>query len=142
MTNLEMARIHLRNADRFLEEAEGSLRPGLWHLCVRRGQEAIEAATKGALRMVGVEPPKWHDVGPVLEREAARFPAWFREQLPQLVESSALWRRHRELSYYGDEEQGLTPDQLYKEEQGRAAVEDAHRVLEACSRLVEELSGS
>ncbi len=32
---------------------------------VREAQEIVELALKGMLRQAGIEPPKWHDVGPV-----------------------------------------------------------------------------
>jgi HEPN domain-containing protein len=39
-----------------------------WSDVVREAQELVELALKGALRVVGVDPPKWHDVGPILRR--------------------------------------------------------------------------
>ena len=74
MNNLDMARSHLRQAAERVRHAEEALANGNYPY-VRQCQEAVELALKAALRMVGVEPPKWHDVGPVLRRERGRFPA-------------------------------------------------------------------
>ncbi len=58
---------------------------------------------------MGVEPPKWHDVSPILRREIDRFPEWFREYLDELVSISRSLRKERELAMYGDEEAGIPP---------------------------------
>jgi HEPN domain-containing protein len=33
---------------------------------IREAQEIVELALKGMLRQIGIEPPKWHDVGPLI----------------------------------------------------------------------------
>jgi HEPN domain-containing protein len=33
---------------------------------VREAQEIVELALKGMLRQIGIEPPKWHDVGQLI----------------------------------------------------------------------------
>lgn len=40
---------------------------------VREAQEAVELALKAALRYIGVEPPKVHDVGALLREYADRL---------------------------------------------------------------------
>jgi hypothetical protein len=42
---------------------------------VREAQEIVELSLKGMLRQVGVESPKWHDVGGFLLQFGDRFPA-------------------------------------------------------------------
>jgi HEPN domain-containing protein len=37
-----------------------------WSDVIRESQEVVELALKALLREVGVEPPKWHDVGGLL----------------------------------------------------------------------------
>jgi len=69
----------------------------------------VELLLKAALRLVGVEPPRWHDVGPVLRREAQRFPHWFGRDIAVMARYSRRLRREREPSMYGDEETGLPP---------------------------------
>jgi len=53
---------------------------------------------KAALRLIGLDVPKWHDVEPVLRREAARFPIWFQKEVRKLAQISRKLRRERELS--------------------------------------------
>jgi HEPN domain-containing protein len=78
VNNLEMAVSYERQAAERLRHAREALASGNYPYVVRQCQEAVELLLKAALRLAGVEPPKWHDVGPVLRREAGRFPEWFR----------------------------------------------------------------
>jgi HEPN domain-containing protein len=74
MNDAAMARAHLGQAVERLRHAKGALEGGNYPYVVRQSQEAVELLLKAALRLVGVEPPKWHDVGPILRREAGKFP--------------------------------------------------------------------
>ncbi|BAJ50135.1 conserved hypothetical protein [Candidatus Caldarchaeum subterraneum] len=71
----------------------------------------MELSLKAALRPFGVEPPKWHDVGPILRRERSRFPPWMNEQIDELASISRALRKERETAMYGDEELSLPPCQ-------------------------------
>ena len=54
------------------------------------------------LRQVGVEPPKWHDVGPLLKEYRMRFPEQIAAQVERLADISGWLRKEREFSFYGD----------------------------------------
>lgn len=69
---------------------------------VRESQEVVELALKGMLRAVGIDPPKWHDVGDLLIQFGDRFPQIDRERLHDLAAASKLLRKEREFSFYGD----------------------------------------
>lgn len=45
-----------------------------WFDVVGEAQELVELALKATLRLVGIDPPKWHDVGPILVDEPRRTP--------------------------------------------------------------------
>jgi len=87
---------------------------------------------------VGVEPPKWHDVGPVLRREQGRFPAWFREHMDELISISRSLRKERELAMYGDEESGIPPEELYTRVDAEYALNSAKMVLSLVEKLLKE----
>lgn len=140
MTNERMARRYIEQAKAFLGEAEGHFQTSLWHLCVRRSQEAIEIAAKAALRIVGVEPPKLHDVGAALLQQRDRFPTWFGQAIDQVASASAEWSEHRGPSYYGDEEHGIPPDELYDQTKATEAIEASRRIYRLCSKLIEEIA--
>ena len=91
---------------------------------------------KAALRLVGIEPPKWHDVGPILKREARRFPEWFQEDISSMARYSRKLKREREPSMYRDEETGMPPDQLYDKEDAREALQMAIYVYERARKLI------
>ncbi len=139
MNSLEMARSYLEEARVRLETAERALEGGSYAYCVRQCQEAVELSLKAALRAVGVEPPKWHDVGPVMLNELGRFPPWFRERAEELAFISRWLRREREPSMYGDEETGIPPSRLYTRYHAARALADARRVFEAVEMLVGEV---
>lgn len=69
---------------------------------VRESQEIVELALKGMLRAVGVDPPKWHDVGDLLIQFGDRFPQIERQQLVDLAAASKLLRKEREFGFCGD----------------------------------------
>lgn len=135
MTNREMAEAHLRQAQEILLEAQGLVARGVWNLVVRRAQEATELALKAALRGVGVEVPKVHDVGVTLKDYANRFPDVSQEQVDRLASISRRLSRERELSFYGDEATGAAPQRLYTSEDAQQAMEEAQFVVQWCSRL-------
>jgi len=137
MTNEELARGYLRQARYRLGEVERALSDGEWAIAIRRSQECVEQALKAALRFVGLEPPKWHDVSEVLLRYPERFPPWFRERLDDLALISRRRKEHRELSFYGNEVEGIPPDALYTLEDAQQARDDAQVVYRLCHRLIE-----
>jgi len=134
-----MAQSHLRQAAERLTHAGEALHNGNYAYAVRQCQEAVELSLKAALRLVGVEPPKWHDVGPVMRRERQRFPTDFREQIDVLASFSRRLRREREPSMYGDEETGTPPEELYTKTDAEEALEMAQQVYETCSSLLNRL---
>ncbi|GIW42012.1 MAG: DNA-binding protein [Candidatus Binatia bacterium] len=136
MTADEMAKSFLRRATVVLGEAERHHADGLWNLVVRRCQEAVELALKGALRAVGSEVPKVHDVSGALRRSAARLPAEMRANLDFLVSASRRLREERELAFYGDEETDTEAEALFCREDADDALATARKVVALCERAV------
>jgi len=138
VNNLEMAKSYERQARERLRHAREALESGNYPYVVRQCQEAVEKLLKAALRATGVEPPKWHDVGPVLRANTERFPGWFREEISRLARISRKLRREREPSLYGDEETGTPPDELYFREDAEEALEMAEYTFNVVSKLLSE----
>ena len=136
MTNMEMAQSYLRQARQILEEAERHRHAGVWHLVVRRSQEAVELALKAALRAAGIEVPHVHDVGVFFIENAARFPESLAKQLERVVSISRRLREEREISFYGDEELGAPPERLYASHDAEEALRDARFIVELCQSSV------
>jgi HEPN domain-containing protein len=133
-----MARSYLRQAEERIKHAEEALKTGNYAYTIRQSQESVELALKGALRLLAIEPPKWHDVGPVLKRHRELFPQWFRDRIDDVASISRKLRREREPSMYGDEETGTPPDQLYSLLDAEESVRYAREVLDLCLRLLAE----
>jgi HEPN domain-containing protein len=89
---------------------------------------------------VGIEPPKWYDVGPIIRRERENFPEWFKEHVERIVSISRSLRKERELAMYGDEESKIPPEELYTRFDAEKAIEDAEFVLEIARRLLREFA--
>ena len=66
MTSDDMARDYLRRAAARRKALDVLLSAAAYPDVVRESQDIAELALKGALRFVGVEPPKRHDVHRVL----------------------------------------------------------------------------
>lgn len=136
MTNHDLARSYLIQAIEILREAEDAYHRGVWNLVVRRSQEVVELALKGALRVVGLEVPHVHDVGLLLKQHREKFPSDFKNEIDELASISRRLRHEREVSFYGDEETGASPQLLYVEDDARHALEDARFVLRAVKKIV------
>lgn len=141
MNTHEAASRSLDRATLILDEAQYLEGKGAWNLVVRRCQEVIELALKGALLWAGIEVPRTHDVGPVLKHHTDRFPDPFRGQLPHLASISRSLRAEREISFYGDEQSGVPPEELYTEEDADEALAKAREVLDACRALITPQEG-
>ena len=124
-----MARSYLREAQQILGEAERHHGERVWHLVVRRSQEAVELSLKALLRASGIEVPRVHDVGIFLVDHADRLPPAVVPHLDRLVSTSRRLRQEREVSFYGDDETGAPPDRLYSHDDAEAALGDARFVL-------------
>lgn len=138
MKTSDLAENLFREAQRRLKTARTAFKEKAHAYTVRQSQECVELSLKGALRLVMVEYPKKHDVSNVLELEAGRFPAWFREAIPRMAKASAALAEKRSLAMYGDEQAGLAPASLFNEQDSHAALESAEFVFKNLSKLLRE----
>jgi hypothetical protein len=128
VTQDELARSYLTKATARLRVLDVLMEAGAWSDVVRESQELVELALKAVLRQVGIDPPKWHDVGPVLQANAGLLPEPVRTELAELARISKWLRKEREFSFYGDVD--LVPTDAYSREDAERARTDARRVLE------------
>lgn len=97
----------------------------------------VELSLKAALRCAGIETQKIHDVGILLRAHQEKFPASFRRRIGRLAAISRRLRMERELSFYGDEQTGISPQDIYDREDAAEYLKDAAFVLEQCWPLLE-----
>ncbi|MGH9381197.1 MAG: HEPN domain-containing protein [Thermoanaerobaculia bacterium] len=133
MTNANLAQSYLIKARARLKALAVLLAEKAFSDVVREAQEIVELALKGMLREVGIEPPKWHDVGGFLLEHAARFPLE-PSTLERLAEISARLRKEREFAFYGEID--LIPTEAYTDEDGRRAFFEAGEAVDAANRVI------
>lgn len=136
-----MARSYIIQAKIRISAIERAIPEGNYAYAIRQSQEAVELCLKASLRLVAIEPPRWHDVGPILRAYRSRFPQWFQENIDRYAYISRQLRREREPSMYGDEELGIPPDELYTRYDAEQIYYYAKEILDACLRLYRELVG-
>jgi len=132
----EIARSSLRQAELRMKTARNAFREKEFAYCVRQCQECVELALKSALNWVNIEHPRYHDVSPILVDSRQLFPAWFRQNIEDFAELSKELARKRELAMYGEEIRGVTPEQLFTEEEAKQTVKRTEKLLENIMRLV------
>lgn len=137
MTNERLARGYFQEAEGRVRHLDALLADKRFATVVREAQEVVELLLKAALRFVGIEPARIHDVSPILRQNAARFPGWFSAKIEELGRISAELAADRGPSFYGDEAAGIPPDELFHREDAETALERARFVFRCCQRLLE-----
>jgi HEPN domain-containing protein len=137
MTNERIARGYFQEAEGRLRYLDVLLGDKRFATVVREAQEVVELLLKAALRFVGIEPARSHDVSQILRRNIGRFPDWFGASVEELSRISTELAEDRGPSFYGDEERGVPPAELFHEEDARTALERARFVFGCCQRLLE-----
>lgn len=127
MTNDSLARSYLTKARVRLKVLDVLHAEKAWSDVIRESQEVVELALKALLREVGIEPPKWHDVGGFLREHRERFSPRLAADLDRLVEISAWLRKEREFSFYGDVD--FIPTDEYSQADAARALADATLVV-------------
>ena len=143
MTNLTLARSYLLKAWKRLKILPVLMEEEAYSDVVREAQEIVELALKGMLRHVGIEPPKWHDVGPLVVEQRDRWPRGVQELCDELAETSRWLRKEREFSFYGEidfipSEQYVAADAERAMTEARQAVTAARMVIDPKGELIGE----
>ena len=86
------------------------------------------------MRQVGVEPSKWHDVGPVLQEYRDRLPESVSVQTDRLAAVSRWLRKERGFSFYGDID--FIPIEQYARADADRAIADAEFVVRAAESVI------
>ena len=137
MTNQTLAEAYLRKASDRLDILDLLHEKEAYSDVVREAQEIVELALKGMLRVVGIEPPKYHDVGGLLIEHRERFTREVAEQLEKAAAISKWLRKERELAFYGDID--FIPTEEYTQEDSHRARQDAQWIVELASRSIKTL---
>jgi HEPN domain-containing protein len=134
MTNTTLAQSYVLKASKRLRALEVLLAEAAYSDVVREAQEVVELAQKAMLRQVGMEPPKQHDVGPLLLSVRDRFAPEVQARLPDLARGSAWLRREREFAFYGDID--VIPTEVYGRQEADRALAIALTAVEVAQAVV------
>lgn len=137
MTSKSLARSYLVKAQGRLKALRVLRDEGDPSDVVREAQELVELALKGMLRAIGIEPPKFHDVGPLLREHRAKFTADVGAQLDRAAEISKRLRREREIAFYGDID--LVPTEQYSAADAGRAYDEAAWILALAESVIGRL---
>lgn len=127
MTSVTLARSYFEKARKRLRALATLFEDEAYSDVIREAQELVELALKGALRFVGVEPPKRHDMGNLLLEYRDRLPSEMAAVANRLADISHRLRKEREFSFYGDED--FIPTEEYTRDDASRALEDARFVV-------------
>lgn len=134
MNNFEAGERLLEEAREFSPELERAFERAAWNIVVRRAQEIVELSLKGALKMMGIEYPKEHDVGDLFARAcAARGLGVPEADLIAVSEISARLARDRQPAF--------SMERRYSREDAARARQGADRVLALIGQLAERMRG-
>jgi HEPN domain-containing protein len=127
VTNIRLGESYIARARGRLPFLRQMQAAGLHADVVRESQEIVELALKGLLRVVGLDPPKEHDVSKFMTRERSRLPKTVADHLGEIRRMSKRLRRERELAFYGDD--GFIPSDEYDAEDSTEAILFAETIV-------------
>ena len=134
MTNKDLAQSYFKKSIDRLDILDLLSQKGAYSDVVREAQECVELCLKGMLRFVGIEPPKYHDVGPLIVEHQERFKDISSEEIIRLAKISKKLRKERELAFYGDID--FIPTDEYTLGDAKEAIEGANFVVNMARRLL------
>lgn len=134
MINSKLAQSYLTKAATRLKILPILMKDKAYSDVIRESQEIVELALKGILREVGVEPPKWHDVGPLIIEFKDRFPEQVTKNAEKLAAISKWLRKEREFAFYGEAD--FIPTEEYDLKDAERAVKDAKFVVEMTKLVI------
>ncbi|MFQ5882982.1 MAG: HEPN domain-containing protein [Candidatus Methylomirabilales bacterium] len=129
MRNDRIALELLRDAGLYLSEAKTYLAKGEYHIAIRRSQECCELALKALLRFLGIEYPKVHDVGMVVDQALAEKLKTDLSIRTRIKEISRRLAEEREPAFYGSAG-GEAPRGLFTADTAKHGVSDAQYVYD------------
>lgn len=138
MTSDELARDYLARVRGRRQALAALMAARTYPDVVRESQDVVELILKGALRFIGADPPKRHDVHDVMEQFLNRFPQEWRDTVTELKPALDQLAQERAPAFYGDEAAGIPASQLFGEADARRAMAIADRLLDVYIRLLGE----
>jgi HEPN domain-containing protein len=134
MTNDTLAQSYLRKSKSRLKLLPILLKDKNYSDVIREAQEIVELSIKGMLRQIGIEPPKWHDVGKLLAEKKELLPSEIENQLDRIASISRYLRKERELAFYGETD--FIPTEEYDPKTAKQAIRDAKFIVSCAKKVI------
>src|SRR4030067_2313583 len=131
MTNVTLAQSYLIKVEIRLKAIRLFFREKDYSDVIRESQEIVELCLKGILRYVGIEPPKFHDVGDLVIEHKNRFKGIPLKDLKKAASISKDLRKERELAFYGEID--FIPTEEYSKKDAKKAISDVEKVVKLMS---------
>lgn len=131
MTNVTLAQSYLIKVEIRLKAIRLFFREKDYSDVIRESQEIVELCLKGILRYVGIEPPKFHDVGDLVIEHKDRFKGIPLKDLKKAASISKDLRKERELAFYGEID--FIPTEEYSKKDAKKAISDVEKVVKLMS---------
>jgi|SRR3989304_7380915 len=136
MTSKDLAQSYFRKSVDRLDILDLLLKKGAYSDVVRGAQEIVELCLKGMLRYVGIESPKYHDVGPLIIEHQTRFKGISSLEILRIAEISKELRKERELAFYGDID--FIPTEEYTLKDAKEAIKGSNFVMKIAKRMMQK----
>jgi len=128
----------LKLAERYLSDAEEAFARGDYRGTVASSQLSVENSAKAVIALFRV--PSWsHDPSHELREFLSQLPGDFRELGEELANYAQTLAPEHGRSTYGEPVRGLTPWELYSEEDAERALRYARKALRNARLIVERL---
>lgn len=134
MTNEDLSRSYLIKAQKRLRILKVLMEEEAYSDVVRESQEIVELSLKAMLRFVGIEPPKYHDVGPIILEHREKFRHISLRDIKKITTISKRLRKERELSFYGDID--FIPTEEYTLKDAKGAMDGAGFVVRVATEFI------
>jgi hypothetical protein len=139
MNSLTLAKDYLRKAIVRLEALNVFYQRESYDDVVREAQETVELVLKGALRCIGVDPPKRHDPAPVLRAHRSQLPIAWQERIEWIEQISAELFKERSQAFYGDEWGMIPASELYSAEDAEQAITWVKDLVQLYQQMLTDL---
>lgn len=138
MRSTRMAKDYAERGRWVIKEAEEALGAANYAICVRRSQEALELSAKAALRRLGVEYPREHDVGEALEAVADRLPDELKQRLEEIKKLLTELARIRGPALYGYEAEGIPASEAFTRNYATHTLDRIRPIVNLLTRFASE----
>lgn len=127
----------MRAARQILSEAQAARAAGIHYRVVRQSQEAAELALKAALAELGVEYPRRHSFGGILQTVMTQRAGISVERAGEIASLADALAAKRGIAFYGAEEEGIPPDEALTDADASAALRAAEEIVAFAADLLD-----